>query len=60
MQSGVPNYLPDDYAKMDKAIAAAPGKHWTAEEVLSYDTAEPTQADSRTATAIPAMCCSGC
>ena len=46
MRSGVPNYLSDDYARMDKAIAAAPGKHWTAEQVLSYDTAEPTQADS--------------
>lgn len=39
MTSGVPNYLPEDYGRMDKAIAAAPGKHWTPEEALSYDTA---------------------
>ncbi|GAA1609816.1 serine hydrolase domain-containing protein [Kribbella sancticallisti] len=46
MRSGVPNYLPDDYGRMDKAIAAAPGEHWTPEQALSYDTAEPTQPDS--------------
>jgi CubicO group peptidase (beta-lactamase class C family) len=46
MTSGVPNYLPDDYGKMDKAIQAAPGKHWTSEQVLSYDTAEPGQPNS--------------
>jgi D-alanyl-D-alanine carboxypeptidase len=46
MTSGVPNYLPDDYAKLDKAIAAAPGKHWTSEQVLSYDTAQPSQPNS--------------
>jgi CubicO group peptidase (beta-lactamase class C family) len=46
MRSGVPNYLQDDYARMDIAIKAAPGKHWTPEEALSYDTAEPTQPDS--------------
>jgi D-alanyl-D-alanine carboxypeptidase len=39
MTSGVPNYLPEDYGRMDKAIAAAPGKHWTPEQALSYDTA---------------------
>ena len=39
MTSGVPNYLPEDYGRMDKAIAAAPSKHWTPEEALSYDTA---------------------
>lgn len=39
MTSGVPNYLPADYAQLDKAIAAAPSKHWTPEEALSYDTA---------------------
>ncbi|MEU4197559.1 serine hydrolase [Kribbella sp. NPDC026611] len=39
MTSGVPNYLPDDYARLDKAIKAAPGKHWTPEQALSYDTA---------------------
>lgn len=43
MQSGVPNYLPDDYGRMDKAITAAPGKHFTPEEALSYDTAAPIQ-----------------
>jgi CubicO group peptidase (beta-lactamase class C family) len=46
MTSGVPNYLQDDYGKMDKAIQAAPGKHWTSEEVLSYDTAEPGRPNS--------------
>lgn len=46
MTSGVPNFLPDDYAKLDKAIAAAPAKHWTSEQVLTYDTAEPGQAGS--------------
>jgi D-alanyl-D-alanine carboxypeptidase len=46
MRSGVPDYLPDDYAKMDKAIAAAPGRHWTAEQALAYDTAKPGQPDS--------------
>ncbi|MFG1623200.1 serine hydrolase domain-containing protein [Kribbella sp. NPDC049227] len=39
MTSGVPNYLPDDYLRMDKAISAAPGKHWSPELALSYDTA---------------------
>jgi D-alanyl-D-alanine carboxypeptidase len=46
MTSGVPNYLPEDYTNMDKATAAAPGKHWTSEQVLSYDTADPSQANS--------------
>jgi CubicO group peptidase (beta-lactamase class C family) len=41
MTSGVPNFLPSDYAEMDKAIAAAPAKHWTTEQVLTYDTAPP-------------------
>ncbi|TCC33340.1 serine hydrolase domain-containing protein [Kribbella sindirgiensis] len=39
MTSGVPNYLPEDYGRMDKAIAAVPSKHWTPEQALSYDTA---------------------
>ena len=52
MTSGVPNYLPEDYGRMDKAIAAAPSKHWTPEEALSYDTA-PVGATSCTA----AACC---
>lgn len=29
MTSGVPDYLPADYARLDRASAAAPGKHWT-------------------------------
>ncbi len=45
MRSGVPNYLSDDYARMDKAIKAAPGKHFTPEEALSYYTAQPVQPD---------------
>ncbi|TCO51878.1 CubicO group peptidase (beta-lactamase class C family) [Kribbella antiqua] len=43
MLSGVPNYLPDDYGRMDKVIKAAPGKHWTPEQALSYDTASVGQ-----------------
>jgi D-alanyl-D-alanine carboxypeptidase len=39
MLSGVPNYLPADYGWMDTAIKAAPAKHWTAEQALSYYTA---------------------
>ncbi|MGW6277964.1 serine hydrolase domain-containing protein [Kribbella sp. NPDC055071] len=39
MTSGVQNYLPNDYARMDVAIKAAPGKHWTPEQALSYATA---------------------
>ncbi len=39
MASGVPNYLPDDYGRMDKAIKAAPAKHWTPEQALAYVTA---------------------
>ena len=46
MRSGVPNYLPDDYARFDKAIAAAPAKHWTSEQALAYDTAESGPPDS--------------
>jgi CubicO group peptidase (beta-lactamase class C family) len=46
MRAGVPNYLPADYDAMNGVIKAAPGKHRTAVEALSYDTAEPTQADS--------------
>ncbi|TDC14836.1 serine hydrolase domain-containing protein, partial [Kribbella albertanoniae] len=39
MASGVPNYLPDDYGRMDQAIKAAPAKHWTPEQALAYTTA---------------------
>ncbi|MFK4085824.1 serine hydrolase domain-containing protein [Kribbella sp. NPDC020789] len=39
MTSGVPNYLPDDYARLDKVIKPAPSKHWTAEQALAYDSA---------------------
>ncbi|MFI7060783.1 serine hydrolase domain-containing protein [Kribbella sp. NPDC050124] len=39
MLSGVPNYLPADYGRMDTAIKAAPGKSWTAEQALSYHSA---------------------
>lgn len=46
MRSGVPNYMPADYVNIDKAIQTSPGKHWTPEETLAYDTAEPTQPDS--------------
>ena len=46
MTSGVPNFLPDDYTNLDKAISAAPAKHWTSEQVLTYDTAEPGQPNS--------------
>lgn len=39
MMSGVPNYLPADYGRMDAAIKADPAKHFTPEEALSYHTA---------------------
>ena len=39
MMSGVLDYLPADYARMDKAISAAPGRHWTPQQALAYDTA---------------------
>lgn len=40
MTSGVPDYGDDDYRAQDEAVAAAPGKHWTREEALSYHTAK--------------------
>jgi|SRR3954449_887335 D-alanyl-D-alanine carboxypeptidase len=39
MTSGVQDYLPDDYAQMDKAAAEAPSKHWTLEQALAFATA---------------------
>jgi CubicO group peptidase (beta-lactamase class C family) len=36
MRSGVPDYLPTDYAAMDKAVKAAPSRHWTPTEALSH------------------------
>jgi D-alanyl-D-alanine carboxypeptidase len=39
MRSGLPNYLPADYTRMDEAIAAAPARQWTSEQILAYDTA---------------------
>ncbi|WP_328521759.1 serine hydrolase domain-containing protein [Kribbella sp. NBC_00359] len=39
MTSGVPDFGGDDYRELDKAIAAAPGRHWTLEQTLSYHTA---------------------
>ncbi|TDO49865.1 CubicO group peptidase (beta-lactamase class C family) [Kribbella sp. VKM Ac-2527] len=46
MRAGVPNFRPEEYAQLDKAIAAAPGKHWTAEEVLAYNTGPLLPPDS--------------
>jgi CubicO group peptidase (beta-lactamase class C family) len=46
MTAGVPNYQDADYARMDVAIKAAPGKHWTPDEALSYDTAAVKPAGS--------------
>ncbi len=40
MTSGVPDFGTDDYRELDKAVAAAPGKHWTHEQTLSYHTAK--------------------
>ncbi|HEY3561987.1 MAG TPA: serine hydrolase domain-containing protein [Kribbella sp.] len=40
MTSGVPDYLPEDYARLDKAAAAAPGKHWTLAQSLDFSTAK--------------------
>ncbi|GAA1683530.1 serine hydrolase domain-containing protein [Kribbella yunnanensis] len=39
MTSGVPNYLPGDYSRMDQVIKAGPAKHWTPEQALGYDSA---------------------
>jgi CubicO group peptidase (beta-lactamase class C family) len=36
MTSGVPDYRPGDYEALDPALRAAPGRHWTAEQALSY------------------------
>ncbi|MFG1623201.1 serine hydrolase domain-containing protein [Kribbella sp. NPDC049227] len=38
MTSGVPDYLDEDYRAVDQAVAAAPGKHWTLDQPLSYHT----------------------
>ena len=46
MRSGLPNYLPADYTRMDEAIAAAPARHWTSEQILAYDTAPSGKPDS--------------
>jgi CubicO group peptidase (beta-lactamase class C family) len=46
MTSGVQDYRPEDYLRLDKAIEAAPSKHWTAEQALSYDTAAVGAANS--------------
>lgn len=40
MTSGVPDYLDADYREVDQAVAAAPGKHWTLDQPLSYYTAK--------------------
>jgi len=40
MTSGVPEFGGDDFLNLDKAVAAAPGKHWTIEETLAYHTAK--------------------
>ncbi|TDW23276.1 CubicO group peptidase (beta-lactamase class C family) [Kribbella kalugense] len=37
MTSGVQDYRPEDYLRMDKVIEAAPSRHWTPEDALSYD-----------------------
>jgi D-alanyl-D-alanine carboxypeptidase len=36
MQSGVPDYLPTDYAAMERKFEAAPSRHWTPTEALSH------------------------
>ena len=38
MNSGVPDFGNDDYNQLDRAVAAAPGRHWTLEQTLSYHT----------------------
>jgi D-alanyl-D-alanine carboxypeptidase len=43
MMSGVLDYLPDDNARMNQAILGAPGRHWTPQQALSYDTAPIVQ-----------------
>jgi D-alanyl-D-alanine carboxypeptidase len=39
MTSGVQDFMNDDYAQLDKAIAAAPSKHWTLEQAAAFATA---------------------
>jgi D-alanyl-D-alanine carboxypeptidase len=56
MTSGVPDFRPDDYTRLDKAIAAAPAKHWTAEQALTYDTAQPGQPGSPYNYSNPSSC----
>ena len=36
MTSGVPDFQPVDFERMDKAVAAAPGRHWTVGQSLNY------------------------
>jgi D-alanyl-D-alanine carboxypeptidase len=40
MRSGVPDYLPADYAAADKIFRAAPTRHWTPAEALSHYSAK--------------------
>ena len=53
MTSGVPNYLPDDYGRLDQAIKAAPGKHWTRSR-RSPTTPHPSARPEPSTTATPA------
>jgi D-alanyl-D-alanine carboxypeptidase len=36
MTAAVPDYQPADYARMDRAAAAAPGRHWTLAQSLDF------------------------
>lgn len=40
MRSGVPDYLPADYAAADRIFQAAPSRHWTPAEALSHYSAK--------------------
>ena len=38
MTSGVPDFENHDYCQLDKAVGAAPSKHWTIDQALSHRT----------------------
>ncbi|MGH3368428.1 MAG: serine hydrolase domain-containing protein, partial [Nocardioidaceae bacterium] len=36
MRAGAPDFIPVDYASIDRAFSAAPSRHWTVGEALDY------------------------
>lgn len=47
MRSGVSDFQEENYVKLDQAVAAAPGRHWTAEQTLAYHTGPVLPPDSQ-------------